>query len=402
MGAVSPFGVGVPILMKNLFENKSAVKNMYDSWKNTISDMNCWVGAPLCSALNEKSIPRKYRKTMGKTAIFSYIAANEALQESNIAEDLFHSGRMGISFSSSTGSTLSTWEMIKEISDTKQKRNLTSGTFFKIMSHTSAANLALAFNVKGRVISPDCACSSSLQAIGLGYEAIKHGIQDIMICGGSDELNVITSALFDQVNAASFKYNNKPQQTPRPFDKDRDGTVCGEGAGCIIIESEESALSRGAQISGEILSFSTISSGVHISNPDDFSILNCIQNAMKYAKLKPEDISYINAHATGTVIGDLAEAVAIKNIFGNKKIPISSLKGHIGHTLGASSVIETIATVNMIRNNTIIPTLNLIEPDSKCNDLFLIREKKECEVNICIKNSFAFGGINTVLIIRGY
>ena len=402
LGAVSPYGIGIPVFLENLFNGKSAVVNMEKEWAPAINDLMCYVGAPLSEPLNEKDIPRKFRKTMGKTAIFSYFAVNEALKTSDINEDLLSSGRLGICFGSSTGSAESTERFFVEHLNTKSARTLPSGIFFQVMSHTSAANIAQAFNVCGRVVSPNSACSSSAQAIGMAFEMIQCGQQDIMLCGGSDELHVTTNASFDMVQAASYKYNDTPTATPRPFDKDRDGTVCGEGAGCIILESEASARERGVKIFGEVIGFATNASGVHMAHADGESIVRCMQEALQSAKLTPDGIDYINAHATGTVIGDSSEADAIRRVFKSNNVPVSSLKGHFGHTLGASGVLELIAVLRMIETDTLIPTRNLDEPDEGCRGINHIQSIINKKINTIIKNSFAFGGINTVLIIKRY
>lgn len=402
IGAVSPYGVGVPVFLKQLFAGESAVVNMEDEWSPAINDLMCYVGAPLSEPLNEKDIPRKFRKTMGKTAIISYLAVKEALTISDINETSLSSGKLGVSFGSSTGSAESTERFFVEHLNTKSARSLPSGIFFQVMSHSSAANIAQAFNICGRVVSPNSACSSSAQAIGIAYEMIKCGQQDIMLCGGSDELHVTTCASFDMVQAASYKYNDNPSSTPRPFDKDRDGTVCGEGAGCIILESESSAKQRGATIFGEVIGFATNASGVHMAHADRNSIVHCMQDALKSAKLNPSDIDYINAHATGTIIGDGSEAEAVKQVFKSQNVPVSSLKGHFGHTLGASGVLELIGVLHMMKTDILVPTLNLNEPDDQCSGVNHVKSTVTKRINTIIKNSFAFGGINTVLIIKRY
>ncbi len=401
MGAVSPYGLGVSIFIDKLLKGKSAVVNMENEWAPVINDLMCYVGAPLSEPINKKEIPRKFRKTMGKTAILAYLAVKEALQSSDIHDEQLSSSRLGISFGSSTGSAESTERFFVEHLNTKSARSLPSGIFFQVMSHTSAANLAQALNICGRVISPNSACSSSAQAIGFAYEMIQCGHQDIILCGGSDELHVTTSASFDMVQAASFKYNDNPSATPRPFDKDRDGTVCGEGAGCIILESEASAKKRSANILGEVIGFATNASGIHMAHADSMSIVRCIQDALQSAKINPADIDYINAHATGTIIGDISEAEAISQVF-NNEVPVSSVKGYFGHTLGASGVLELIAVLNMMKNDTLLPTHNLDKPDEGCKGINHVRSIKKKKINTIIKNSFAFGGINTVLIIKRY
>jgi 3-oxoacyl-[acyl-carrier-protein] synthase II len=402
IGAVSPFGVGVPIFIDKLFNGESAVVNLEKEWAPAINDLLCYVGAPLSEPISEKEIPRKFRKTMGKTAILSYLAVKEAVDKANINDELLSSGRVGISFGSSTGSAESTERYFVEHINTKSSRSLPSSIFFQVMSHTSAANIAQAMNVNGRVVSPNSACSSSAQAIGFAFEMIQCGHQDIMLCGGSDELHVTTTASFDMVQAASFKYNDNPTATPRPFDRDRDGTVCGEGAGCIILESESSAKKRGAKILGEVIGFATNASGVHMAHADTKSIVHCMKDALQNAKIKPANVDYINAHATGTMIGDVAEAQAINQMFEGNHVPVSSIKGYFGHTLGASGVLETIAVLNMLETDMILPTRNLDNPDEACKGINHVQSIQNKKINIIVKNSFAFGGINTVLIIKRY
>jgi len=234
----------------------------------------------------------------------------------------------------------------------------------------------------------------------MGYEAIKYGLQDIMLCGGSDELSVITSATFESVTAISNHYNDQPTSTPRPFDRDRDGTVCGEGAGCLVLESLDSARKRGVPIIAEVVGFATCSDGTHLAQAYSESLIRCIQNAMTDAHVLPEEIDYINAHATGTEVGDTAEAEAIRTIFPKGDVKVSSLKGHIGHTLGASGALESIAVLKGLESGTLYPSRNLDHIDDSCDGIFLFRRNTKQEAKTFLKNSFAFGGINTVLVYR--
>lgn len=402
MGAISPFGIGINPLMEGLYSGHSAVISQKEKWEAQINDLNCWVGAPVKEPLPSKSISRQYRRTMGPTAIMALLAAQEAIKEAQIPEACFVSGKTGVSFSSTTGSAESLTAYFKEFFSNSSLKNISSGAFFQVMSHTCAANIAHALNIKGRVISPDAACSSSAQAIGLGYEAIKYGQQEIMLCGGSDELNAIVCGSFDLLNATSCRFNDKPTETPRPFDRDRDGTVCGEGAGCIVLESEESAIKRGVPILAEVAGFSTSSDGTHLAQPHGRSIMKCMKDALDNANLTPDDIDYINAHATGTILGDIAEAEAVREVFGGKNVLVSSLKGHIGHTLGASGALELSASVRMLNDGTLVPTLNLKYPGEGCEGINHVTEIQRRRINIVVKNSFAFGGINSVLIMRRY
>ena len=400
-GSISPYGQGIAVLMENLKAGKSAVRNMKAEWETRVTDMSSWVGAPLQFQPEAKSIARKFRKTMGRSAILATLAARDAIEQSALDTEILNSGRTGVGFGSSTGSVDSTEKFFIEQLKTHSMHQISSSMFFQIMSHTAAANIAQTFNIKGRVISPNAACSSSAQAIGMGYEFIRNGIQDVMICGGVDELHPMTNVSFDIVQAASYKYNDRPEQTPRPFDKNRDGTVCGEGAGCIILESEDSAKARGAEILGEVIGFSTSASGVHMAQADSESISICIRAALTDAQLKAQQVDYINAHATGTLMGDVSEALAIKDVFADT-VPVSSLKGYFGHTLGASGVLEMIASFGMLRDEVLLPTFNLDHVDQACSGIQHLQEKRNQKIDVFVKNSFAFGGINTVLIGKRY
>ncbi len=402
MGAVSPFGIGMNAMMDGLYAGRSAVVSQRDKWESRIHDLNCWVGAPLREPLPPKAIPRKFRRTMGPVAMMALHAAQEAIQEARLPESCFSSGRTGVGFSSSMGSAEILTAYFKEYLTTGSLKNILSGAFFQVMSHTCAANIAHALNITGRVISPDSACSSSAQSIGLGYEAIRYGLQDIMICGGADELDAIVCGSFDLLNATSCRYNDDPRETPRPFDADRDGTVCGEGAGCLVLESEESAAARGAAVLAEITGFSTSSDGTHLAQPHAASIARCMKDALANAGIDPDAVDYINAHATGTLLGDLAEAEAIREVFGERRVPVSSLKGHMGHTLGASGALELAASIRMIHKEKLIPTLNLKRPGEGCEAIAHVSGSAHQGINTVVKNSFAFGGINSVLILRRY
>ncbi len=402
VGAVSPFGAGFPKMMEALYAGSSAVVSLKEQWEQQVAGLNCWVGAPLKEPLPSQEIPRQYRRTMGPTAIMAVFAAKEAIQHARIPDAFFSNGRTGVSFSSTTGSAASLTAYYKEYFAGAFVKNVSSGGFFQVMSHTCAANIAHFLNIRGRVISPDAACSSSAQAIGLGYEAIKYGIQDMMLCGGSDELNAIVCGSFDLLNATSCRYNGDPSETPRPFDRDRDGTVCGEGAGCVILESEVSAIKRGAPILAEVAGFSTSSDGSHLAQPHSTSIAQCMREALTSANMAPEEVGYISAHATGTLLGDAAEAQAIHEVFGGGKTAVSSLKGHMGHTLGASGVLELSASFKMMNDGILIPTLNLKTPGEGCGDIDHVTELRKCRINAFAKNSFAFGGINSVIIIKRY
>jgi 3-oxoacyl-[acyl-carrier-protein] synthase II len=271
--------------------------------------------------------------------------------------------------------------------------------FFKTMNHSCASNTAQALGIRGRVVSPSVACATGTLAIGLAYENILYGVANIMICGGTDEHHVLATAVFDIMSAASCNYNDNPHQTPRPFDVDRDGVVCAEGAGIVILEELEHARERGANILGEIIGFATFSSPGDIANSDSETMADCMDCALSQAGIGAEDVGYVSAHATATTQGDIAEARAICKAVGDK-VPVSSLKGHLGHTMAASGALELIASLEMMHNGVLIPTRNLVTVDPDCDVVNLILTKEDITGNVVLKNSFALGGINATILIR--
>ena len=300
---------------------------------------------------------------------------------------------------STMGSTSESEAFFQELNRSGSIDNVKSTMFFKTMNHSCAANTAQALGITGRIISPSAACASSNLAVGLAFEMIAAGNQNMVICGGSDEHHCLAPAVFDIMNAASCKYNSEPQQTPRPFDINRDGVVCAEGAGVLVLEEMEYARRRNADILAEIIGFATFSSPESIANPDSQTIADCMECSMNQAGVHAEDVDYVNAHATATIQGDIAEAQAIGAVMGDK-VPVSSLKGHLGHTMAASGAMELIASIQMMRYGTLIPTRNLANPDPECNAIDLITAPREVGINIIFKNSFALGGINSAILIR--
>jgi 3-oxoacyl-[acyl-carrier-protein] synthase II len=258
-------------------------------------------------------------------------------------------------------------------------------------------NVAQYLGIKGVVKATSAACASGLQAVGAGYDQIRLGRQDIVLCGGGEELHETTVGSFDILFAASSKYNDSPSQTPRPFDAQRDGLVCGEGAGVIVMESYDSAVRRGAKILAEVAGYHTCSNGTHVSQSDDTSMVTCMHTALQSAGLSAGEIGYVNAHATGTQQGDAAESRAIRTVFGDA-VPVSSLKGNMGHTLGSSGPIELAATLEMMNTGVIYPTHNLLDIGPDCAGIHHVQEKTPRRFSAFLKNSFAFGGINAAVV----
>ncbi|MCK5784453.1 MAG: beta-ketoacyl-[acyl-carrier-protein] synthase family protein [Desulfobacterales bacterium] len=396
MGIISPIGNDMETVCKALLEGRSGIVKM-DDWKN-VNGLNSLV-AGVVDGIEPGKISRKHRRTMGRMAVMAALAAMDATSVADLSADDMVSLRTGVSMGSTTGSTGSIEDMFGDYLKTEGITLLEGTTFMKVMSHSVAANVAAMFGVKGRTLAPCSACASSTQAIGLGYEAIKDGYQDIMICGGADDLHPSTAGVFDILNAASRNYNDAPHKTPRPFDKNRDGLVVGEGAGVIVLEAYSRATARNATIHGEIIGYGTGCDGNHMTSPSPEGMFSCMKQAMDVSGINTADLDYINAHATGTLMGDVAETEAIRKLVGDT-VPVSGTKGYTGHTLAASGVMEVIFCILMMQNRCIVPTLNLEETDETCKGICHVTQKIEKELNHIMTSNFAFGGINATLIIK--
>jgi 3-oxoacyl-[acyl-carrier-protein] synthase II len=266
-----------------------------------------------------------------------------------------------------------------------------------MMAHTTAVNIGLFFGINGRVYTTSSACTSSSQGIGYAYEAIKHGYQTLMVAGGAEELSASEAAVFDTLFATSIR-NEAPEKTPRPFDRDRDGLVIGEGAGTLILEERDHALARGVHIYAELLGFGTNSDGLHVTQPDSHSMQTAMRLALQNANLDASAIGYISAHGTATTHGDVAESHATAAVFGTHT-PISSLKSFTGHTLGACGALEAWVAINMMNEGWFHATANLENIDPACAPLDYIKDEiRYLNCDYIMSNNFAFGGINTSLI----
>lgn len=396
MGAVSPFGEGVESLHDGIADMRSAITHMERA--REVQDMRSSI-AGLVPTLNVKAIPRKDRRTMTDMGVFALLAAKEALGMADITDEQLESGRLGMALSCTTNCGELIEDFFVQYLPEKTLDHCKSTTFFKFMGHAAVSSVAQALGITGRILAPAAACATSSQSIGLGYEAILLGQQDMMICGGTEELHPLSIASFDFINAASTGFNDSPNDSPRPFDAQRDGVVCAEGAGLLLLESYDHAMSRGANILAEVVGFSTLSSPKNPANPDSHAIKLCMEEALAQAGLSPDDIDYINAHATGTTAGDIAESKAIEDLFGSTT-PVSSFKGHLGHTLAASGALEIIATISGLQGGAVYPTRNLTHVDPECGAVNLLKETSREPVTYFLKNSFALGGINASLILR--
>jgi len=344
---------------------------------------------------------RQHRKTMGPVAYYACQVAKEAIESSGLNQAFVTSGRLGVAFGSTHGSPTVQRDIYRTFFGASRSEFSAIGAvdYLKSMVHTTAVNITKMFGITGRVISSSTACTTSSQSIGYGYEAIKYGMQDAMLCGGADEYDTTTVAVFDNLLACSTAFNDTPHLTPRPFDVKRDGLVVGEGAGIVMLEEYEFARKRGAPILAEVIGFACNNNGGDLILPNLSGIRETIRIALKDAKINPDEVDFISAHATGTKMGDVIEAQAIYDVYG--RLPaVVGLKGYMGHTMGSCGAIETIIAVYCMEEGFIAPTLNLEEVDARCAMINHILTLREQPIRIATIQNFAFGGVNTSLIIK--
>ena len=397
-GNVCAFGRDWASIKQNLAQQKSAVVYMSE-WDIFGEELNTRLGAPIPNYAPPTHWSRKDTRSMGKVAMLGVDAANEALADAGLLEDeRIKDGRMGVAAGSCSGDAKATGEVVDILRG--KDSTLNANSYVKMMPHTVAANIAIYYGLKGRLIPTGSACTSASQAIGYSYEAIKFGLADMMLAGGADELHPSQAFVFDKLYATSCK-NDAPTLSPAPFDIARDGLVLGEGGAIFVLESLESALARGAKIYAEIVGFGTTCDGTHITRPQSETMRIAMQLALKDAAISPDLIGHVNAHATATRQGDIAESMATHEIFGSQ-MPVSSYKGYLGHTLGACGALESFISVMMMNEGLFYPNLNLRDIDPQCAPLRYLTQPQEIETDYVMNNNFAFGGVNTSLIFKKF
>lgn len=397
MGCLSPLGSDWDAFSRELREGRSGISVREELIK--IDGMETCLAACIDDFKIPADYPRKKIRSMGRVSLLATRATEIALEDALLTNSpLLGSGRTGISYGSTSGSPPAI-QVYSRCLMKETVRGIRPTDYIQLMSHTVPANLSQFFGVRGRIMTTCSACTAGSQGIGFGMESILSGRQDIMICGGSEEFHAVNVAVFDIMFATSTR-NDAPHTTPRPFDRNRDGLVVGEGAATLVLEELEHAKSRNAPIYAEVLGFGTNGDGKHITNPDSDGMRRVMAIALADAGLAPEQIDYVNAHGTATEAGDIAESSAMHAVFGSG-VPTSSLKSYLGHTLGACGAIEAWATIEMMREGWLAPTLNLDEVDPRCGDLDYIRGGiRKAKTDIAMTNNFAFGGVNTSLIFQ--
>lgn len=405
LGVISPLGNSPQELYASLRSGRCGIRTM-EEWDHKAFGVEQFLGAPVSLPQGfTKSLPRNIRRSMSNISLYASFAALQAVAQAGLSDEILHSPRTGCVIGSTMGGTSAISEAYRIISQDHSIENMSSMQFFKSVSHTAVFNVSHLLGITGAAQAPCAACASAVQAIGQARDLIAYGTQDVVICGGAEELAPEVSGSFEIIYAGvSASRAAEPCQSSRPFDAARGGLVCGEGSGILVLEELEHALKRNAVIYGEIAGYATCCCGAQISQSNSEAIEQCLKAVYADAGVSPAATDYINAHATSTLQGDLAEAVAIRNFFAEASgVPVSSLKGHLGHTLGASGAIELIASLEMMEHSEIIPTLNLEKVGEGCEGIdFVMGQPRKAELELILKNSFAFGGINASLLCRKY
>ncbi len=393
-GIYSVLGKNLEETTKSLYEGRSGI--VFDAERKKFG-MKSGLTGKLERPNLKRVIPRRIRVGMPQQAEYAYMATSEALKNAKIDQDYLNKNTVGIIYGNDS-SSIPVIEAIDKMRKTQDSSLIGSGSIFQSMNSTVSMNLSVLYKLKGINLSISAACASGSHSIGLGFLLIQQGLQEAIICGGAQELNMESMASFDALNAFSMR-EDEPQKASRPFDADRDGLVPGGGAATVILEEYESAVKRGAPILGEVLGYGFSSNGEHISVPNVDGPAKSLELAMKSANLQAKDIDYLNAHATSTPVGDINEAQAIARIFGNK-LPVSSTKSMTGHEMWMGGASEIVYSLLMAKESFIAPNINFNRPDEHSAKINVIPETKNAKINIFLSNSFGFGGTNSSLIVK--
>lgn len=395
-GVVSSLGNNPSDLYRNLEDNKCAFKKM-DGWED-YNGLYSHVGAPAFE-YEISNLSRNIRRSMSPMSEMAYVATSEALADADLDIKLDNLKSVMI-IGSTTGSPINLEKYYSKIIENKGPKGQLSTSFFKVMSHTVPTNIALALGYSGPLLSPSSACSTSTQSVVLALQLLRAGIYDVAIVGGADELHYSSVSVFDVVKASSRNFNQNPQDIPGPFSKERDGLVVSEGAGILILESERHMKARGKKPYAEVCGGSYMCDGVHMSQPQRDMMAKTMKNAIEDAGLSPSQISYVNAHATCTTVGDLEEAKGIGAVFEGQNIPVSSLKGHLGHSLAACGTVELISIIEMMKNKKVIGNRNVQNVSEEFDQINVLRNNLSLNPEYVLSNNFAFGGMNASVIIK--
>lgn len=401
-GVISPIGIGADDFWNSLVSGKSGISRIstFDT-----SQFSTQIGAEVKNFQPEKYIDKKKIRKMDRFSQLAFAAAKIAIEDAKLdmkKEDPF---RVGVIVGSGIGG-LSTVAAEHKVLLEKGPRRVSPFMIPMLITNIAAGEIAIAHNIQGPNYSLSSACATSNHTIGDALRLIHYGDADVIIAGGSEAaVTPLGLAGFCSARALSTR-NDDPEHASRPFDKERDGFVMGEGAGIVILELLEHALSRGVTIRAELIGYGATNDAYHITapSPDGQSAARAMSNALADGGVKPEEVDYINAHGTSTPLNDKVETFAIKKVFGDYayKIPISSNKSMIGHLLGAAGVVELIATILSMEKEMLPPTINYEFPDPECDLDYVPNKARPKKINVALSNSLGFGGHNATLVVRKY
>jgi len=344
-------------------------------------------------------LDRRTRAGMSEEAEYAYMASSEAFRGAGIDDDYLLNNEVGVIFGNDS-SAQPVIETARIMSEYRDSAMCGSGLIFQSMNSTVNMNMSTIFHLRGINFTVSAACASGSHAIGLGFMMIQQGLQDMVLCGGAQETNHMSMASFDALSAFSIRHD-EPQKASRPFDRDRDGLVPSGGAAAVVLEDYDHAVKRGATILAEVLGYGFSSNGTGgISQPNSDASYLAMTRALDRAGLQPDDIDYINAHATSTPQGDMYEAVALARLFQGRKAWISSTKSMTGHECWMAGASEIVYSTIMLNNGFVAPNINFENPDEQSAKLNIAADTKQTELRTILSNSFGFGGTNSALVIR--
>jgi 3-oxoacyl-[acyl-carrier-protein] synthase-1 len=395
MGIYSVIGKNLDEVRDSLYHGRSGI--IFDPVRKAMgfrSALTGMVERPVLKGV----LDRRLRVGMPVQGEYAYLATEEALKNSRIDSDFLEKNEIGILYGNDS-SALPVVESVDILRNKKDTMMIGSGYIFQSMNSTVSMNLSVIFRLKGINFTVSGACASGSHAIGIGYLMIRQGLQDIIICGGAQEINPESTASFDALNAFSVR-ESEPQRASRPFDRDRDGLVPSGGAATLILENYETAVKRGVPILAEVIGYGFSSNGEHISLPNVEGPVKAMERSLQDAGIRPSEIGYINAHATSTPAGDGNEAMAIDSLFGTGRPLVSSTKSMTGHEMWMGGASEIIYSVLMMNHSFIAPNINFENPDETTACLNIAAERKDTAFSTFLSNSFGFGGTNSSLIVR--
>ncbi|MCZ3383179.1 beta-ketoacyl-ACP synthase II [Kosakonia sp. SOY2] len=409
MGIVSPLGCGVSHVWQSLLQGKSGISRLADE---VVDDIPCKVAGQVPSIEEDPqygfdplvAIPAKERKKMDRFIEFALVAAKEALTQANwFPQDQVEKNRTATVIATGIGGFNEIANAVRTTDD-RGPRRLSPFTIPSFLANLAAGHVSIAHGFRGPIGAPVTACAAGAQAIGDAARMIRSGEADIALCGGSEAaIHRVSLAGFAAARALSSSFNDDPTAASRPFDRDRDGFVMGEGAGLLVIESLEHAQARGATPLAELVGYGTSADAYHLTaGPEDGNgARRAMEAAIRQAEITTADIQHINAHATSTQVGDKGELAAIKGLFGDAPVAITSTKSATGHLLGAAGGIEAIFTIQALRDQVVPPTLNLHHPDTEAEGLHLVAlTAQPLEIRYALSNGFGFGGVNASLLLK--